>query len=871
MKKKPEKKKKMQIPKGARKKFHGFRFITLLMAIAVGFELVFGAVGVMAVDSLLQDEPKLDLDDFETNQSTLIYDKDGNEIADVGSQLRENITYNDVPEALVDAFLSIEDSRYFKHNGFDIPRFIKSCMDTVLKGNVSGGSTFTMQLVKLTYFQNDDSGISKTRNIEYKIQQIDLAMQLEKKSTKKQIFEMYMNKMNFGGVGNIRGVQKAAQQYFGKSVSQLNISECALLSGIINSPYYYDPHNYLDHATDRRNNVLYLMKRHGYINDDEYKLAKSIRVEDLLIDQYSTLDSNGYQYQAYIDTALQEAEEITGQDPFNVSMKIYTAMNPTVQSTIENIEQGNDPNIGFVNDLEEIGTITLNNHTGEIVAIGGGRSYSNGSMLLNHATQQYKQPGSTVKPFLDYAPTFDYLGWSTAHELNDKNITYGGWSYQNAFGNSYGIVDLTFAIVNSLNTPAIQAMQKVIDSKGVEWYQKYMKSLGFDDSVVDNFNISYAIGGNDFVCTVEQLAAAHATEINGGNYITPHTITKIEYRNGHQDPIEPKYEPVQVMSEAAAYMTSSLMYSAIHTTTNNFLQVLIRDYATYGKTGTTDWGDSGLEYGIPQGAMKDKWMVCSDTMYTSAIWAGWEKAVAGEGTYFSYFVNETGNILSRVLDACHADGSVPETLKQPDSVKSISFVKGSWPYMAVPEGRDDLKTTGLIKSDFAKLKSFNAEKPTLKNLSSFTADYDESSGSIKFKWASYPDGTETTTQNKDASDMNFFDAKGLYGNIVYKARIKQNGNVLKEISSGSESTSEAIDGLAYDTDTQVCGYYGFEKSDDASNEVCVAFKTPEDPNKKEPEKPSEPDNPDNPDNPGNSDSGNGSSSGTTTPASDSGN
>ena len=231
--------KKKIIPPGARKKFHGFRFLTLIMAVLVGFELVFGAVGIMAIDTLLQNEPTLDLADFETNQSTLVFDKDGNEIADVGAQLRENITYDQVPEALVDAFLSIEDSRYFTHNGFDIPRFVKSMIDTVVTRNVSGGSTFTMQLVKLTYFQNDDTGVSKTRNIEYKIQQIDLAMQLEKKITKKQIFEMYMNKMNFGGVGNIRGVQKAAEQYFGKSVSQLNLSECALLAGIINSPYYY--------------------------------------------------------------------------------------------------------------------------------------------------------------------------------------------------------------------------------------------------------------------------------------------------------------------------------------------------------------------------------------------------------------------------------------------------------------------------------------------------------------------------------------------------------------------------------------------------------------------------------------------------------
>lgn len=852
----------MVIPPGAKKRFHGFRFLTLIMAILVGFELVCGGVGLLAIDTLLESEPTLDLADFQTNQSTLVYDMNGNEIADVGTQLRENITYDQVPEAMIDAFLSIEDSRYFTHNGFDIPRFVKSMIDTVLTHNVSGGSTFTMQLVKLTYFQNDDTGLSKTRNIEYKIQQIDLALQLEKQANKQEIFENYLNKMNFGGIGNIRGVQKAAEQYFGKSVSELNISECALLAGVINSPYYYDPHNYLDHATDRRNNVLYLMNRHGYINDDEYALATSIRVEDLLIDQYSTLDSNGYQYQAYIDEALKEAEQITGQDPFSVSMKIYTAMNPTVQETIENIEQGNNPTVSFANDLEEIGTLTMNNQNGEVIAIGGGRSYSGGSMLLNHATEQYKQPGSTVKPFLDYAPAFDYLGWSTAHMLSDKPLTYGNWTFQNSYGNVVGVVDLNYAIVNSLNTPAMLAMQAVIDANGYEWYQKYMRSLGFDESVVGNFNISYAIGGNDFVCTVEQLAAAHATEMNGGRYITPHTIRKIEYRSGTQDPIEPKYEPVQVMSEAAAYMAAELMYQAVHTTTNNFLQVLIRNYATYGKTGTSDWGDSGLEYGIPLGAMKDKWMVCSDTMYTTAIWAGWEKAVAGENTYFSNFINETGYILSAMLDACHADGSVPATLQKPDSVKSITFIKGSWPYMAVPEGREDLATTGIIKADYAKLKSFNADKPTLKNLSSFNASFNEADNTISIRWATYPDKTETSTINKDSSDMNFFNAAGLYGNIIYKARIRQNGTVLKEVSNASDTMSAAVEGLTYDSDIEVCGFYGFEKSDDASNEMCVAFRTPEDPHKHEPEPPVEPETPENGENSENSNNNN------TTPASE---
>ena len=138
-------------PANGKRKFHGLRFVTLLLAILVGFELVFGTIGIVGLETMLKDEPELNRDDFFSQESTLIYDKDGNQIADVGTQLRENVDYDQFPEALVDAFLSIEDSRYFKHNGFDIPRFAMSMVNTLLHGNRQGGSTFTMQLVKKSF------------------------------------------------------------------------------------------------------------------------------------------------------------------------------------------------------------------------------------------------------------------------------------------------------------------------------------------------------------------------------------------------------------------------------------------------------------------------------------------------------------------------------------------------------------------------------------------------------------------------------------------------------------------------------------------------------------------------------------------------
>ena len=802
------------------RRFHWFRFLTMLLAVLVGFELVFTGVGMAALSTFLEGKPEIDVNDFFSQESTLIFDKDGTQIADVGKQLRENITYDQVPESLVDAFLSIEDSRYFTHNGFDIPRFTKSIIETIIHHNMQGGSTFTMQLVKLTYFVNDDESTSKTKDIEYKVQQIAMAIELERKSNKKAIFEMYLNKMNFGGIGNIRGVQKAAQQYFGKDVSELTLPESALLAGIVNSPYYYDPHFYLDHATERRNTVLNLMCSHGYITEEERDLGKAVKVEDLLIDPSSVESDNDGQYQAYIDTVLKEAEELTGHDPLSVSMEIHTAMDPVVQTAMEEIQAGENENVQFADDLMEMAVISENNQTGEIVGIGGGRNYAGGgSMLLNHATEQYKQPGSAVKPFLDYAPAFDYLGWATTHTLVDEPVTYGNWTYKNASGQYIGEVDLEKAVAVSLNTTAIKAMQAVIDEKGQDVIIKLLQGLNFSKFDPSLFNISFAIGGNDFICTTEELMAAHAVLMNGGNYIQPHTITKIVYRSGLYEPVDPQYTPVSVLSPQAAYMAAWLMEKAVESPYINFMEVLERNYTVYGKTGTTDWGTYGVEYGIPVGASKDNWMVCETSEYTTAVWVGYEKAEKDKDTYFQTWktnMNTRGHICSEVLDVLNRDHT-PEPLTKPDGIKEITHVKGIYPYVSPPpEMPDEYVATGMIKAEYADIGSFEAQIDPLANLSSFSASPNED-GSVTYSWSPYPDSSKLDT------DGDSFNITWLTGPVRYGARVSQNGTTIAEFSTDSSSTSKTLDGLTPGKEATACGWYFYQNLSDRSNEVCTTF------------------------------------------------
>lgn len=647
--------------------------------------MVIGTVGITLVRKLTDDIPSLDLSRLNSEESTIIYDGDDNVITEVGTYYRQNITYEDCPESLVDAFLAIEDSRYFTHNGFDIPRFSKSIINTFVHGDMQGGSTFTMQLVKNSYFSIEDGQQSTERKatIRYKVQQILLSMELEKKMDKKEIFALYINKVNFGD--RIRGVQKAAQYYFGKNVSDLSLSESAMLAGIVNLPNRYNPYYYLDYATTRRNQVLSLMVTHGYISQQEYDLASSIRVEDLLSGG-KNMNTENMQYSEYTDVVLQEALALTGKDPVLHGMEIHTALNRTVQNTIESIEDGSY-GISFSNDTMQTAIISINNTNGEIVGIGGGRNYNGGAMLLNRATSMYKQPGSTIKPVLSYALAFEYLGYSLDEILMDRPISFPAEErvLVNANGKYTGEVTLKDAVAKSLNIPAILTLEKVTSKIGGQAVVDYMQAIGLSTASNENFHMSYAIGGNLLEATVLEMAGAHAAIINHGVYNKPHTIRRIVTSSGQE--YTPDGLDVQVLSSGSAWLTAQLMKNNVDVGNQlyNYMGILQKDYPVYAKTGTTDWGEDGLQYGIPVGVMKDKWMIASTSNYTNAVWLGWDKAIAGGYTYFTSWMDQQ-NITGQInLALINAQETIPTAslagVPRPDDVTDVTYQKGTWPHV----------------------------------------------------------------------------------------------------------------------------------------------------------------------------------------------
>lgn len=843
------------------------------ITIAVVFVLFFTILLV----NLLATTPKLDVSKFDNLQSSQIYDRNNELVADVGKTLRENVTYDDLPSSLVDAFVACEDSRFFSHNGFDISRFTKASAENVLRklhlgGSAAGGSTITMQLVKNTYFTDDETGTTASRSglagIKRKFQEIKLAIELEDKISKEQILELYVNKLNYGANG--RGIQNAANYYFDKDVQDLTISESALLVGTINSPTYYNPFLYLDNATDRRNNVLYLMYYHGYITAEEYNLAKSINVEDQLADPFVSRNGKGEgnPYQAYIDAVINEVTETTGTSPYSVSMKIYTSMSKGVQEAIDGIEAGETGGVfEWPDELLEVASVAIDNDTGEILGILGGRNYSKGgTLLLNHATQQKKQPGSSIKPLLEYALAFDKLGWATSHYLTDAPYNYVGTNFvvSNYDSKYRGEVTIQQALSWSLNSPALQTMQELMynEDVGIEGIVEYMNKMGYDQVNTSNFDVQYAIGGATLEVTVVQQAAAQAAIINGGVYHKPHTVRKIEYIDG-SDPYIPTYDGVQTLSEEAAYMVADCLAKNVRESHSySYPNIRSSKYTVYGKSGTSNWGSEAAQYNIPVGSGKDSWINASNVDYTVCTWVGYEKAIKDQDTYMSLAKRSfdyQGKTTKLIFNALDEFMGVPDyTLKQPAGVVGITHLAGTnvsgnknYPYVSVdgiPEtvtvedSEVQLHANGLIKKANYSLiaaEDLKESAAILEDLKNFTVDQQgkDGDGNITFKltWDKYPNQDKFTKASKtmnleiinntkeetSATGDRAFDWSWVYGSVVYKADVSVNGEVVDTvISSGYDNnTSTYTRKLADGDEVTIIGYYAFENSGIASNKV----------------------------------------------------
>jgi penicillin-binding protein 1A len=549
-----------------------------LSRILVGFLIVLGVmiagIGLGFLTASLNTKPDL-AHDILPPASSQIYDINGNEIANVhADENREPVKLEQVPKNLQNAFIAVEDNRFYDHMGID-PRGIARAIYANLRGRqvTEGGSTITQQLAKNAYLTQD-------RTLKRKVQEVFLALQIERQYTKQEILELYLNQIYFGQ--GAYGVEAAAKTYFGKDVSELDLDECAMLAGIPKSPNYYSPFNNLQAAQERKATVLDQMAKYGYITSAEAAKIKKQTPNLVKPKPKATTSKASY----FIDYVTQVMVDKYGADAvYKQGMKIYTTLDPDMQEAAEkamqNLPNGKKDANGIMQPQGAL--VAIDPHTGYIKAMVGGR----GTDQFNRATMAVRQPGSAFKPFVFAAALENKFTPDTV--IDDSPVKIGDWSPQNFGRNFHGKVTMRQVAVSSLNVPTVKIAQKI----GIDKPIYYAQEMGITTFVLDgpqnDKNLSTALGGLTRGVTPLELTSAYGTFANKGVHVDTVCVVKVLDRNGKVlEQAAPKQE--SVISENSAAELTSMLEDVIKHGTGTHANI---GRPAAGKTGTTsDYHDA---------------------------------------------------------------------------------------------------------------------------------------------------------------------------------------------------------------------------------------------------------------------------------------
>lgn len=572
--------------------------ISLMVLFLLVFLTSFGVGGYIYY--CLKDVPTFNVKTLELSGTTLIYDKDGNVIAEVhGSENRIPVKIKDVPDIVKKAVIGAEDARFYQHHGIDLKAILRAALEDLRYGAPKeGASTITQQVVKLTF-------LSPEKTLKRKIQEAYLAIQLERAFKKDEILEMYLNRSYFGE--GAYGIKAAAQTYFGKDLNDLTLGESALLAGVLPAPSRYSPLNNKELALTRRNIVLNKMLRAGFITMDQAEKAKK---EPLILNPTLLADksANKYKYPYFVEYVIEQLTEKFGSDRvFRGGLRVYTTLDPKIQEATEkalkdtkNFPKSKRDKNGILQP--QGAAVVLDPKTGEIKAIVGGREHSQ-LRQWNRATRTKRQPGSAFKPIIAYGPALEN-GMSPASVIDDHPIKYGNHSFANSDGKYRGLITLRTALTSSVNTVAVQLLDKI----GFAEAFKFAKKLGIDLNPKLESNLGTALGGLTDGVTPLQMAAAYGAFANNGIYIEPTAILKVESSSGET---LYKFEPKKriAMKPETAFMITSMLEDVVTRGTGTAARL---DRPVAGKTGTTDEG-------------KDLWFVGYTPDLVTAVWVGHDR------------------------------------------------------------------------------------------------------------------------------------------------------------------------------------------------------------------------------------------------------
>ncbi len=626
-----------------------------IICLCIGFVVALG-VGSGMYAAISNEVDDLDFEGIAYNFSSILYadDENGNstEVAflhDDGN--REWIDSDKIPEIAKEAAIAIEDERFLKHGGVDLKRTTGAIFGWVAskitgKDPSYGGSTITQQVMKNITNERDKTATRK-------IKEMMRAVALEKRFTKDEILTTYLNISYFGN--QCYGIEAAAKMYFSKKAIDLTLPEAAMIVGITQAPTRFDPFRNPENCTNKRNTVLKKMYELEKISKEEYEAAVNSPLG--VNETRSSLHSSIYNYfvDQVINDVIDDLQEQKGYSQafassqvFGGGLKIYTTMDPSIQSAMESVYE-NTANFPGASNGVQSAMVVIDPKTGGIKGIVGGVGKKTESRGLNRATQSKRQAGSSVKPLSVYAPSLESGKITAATIITDEPITIGTWSPKNSYSGFKGDMSVRKAIEISANIPSVKTLQTLGIDKS---YDFMTKKLGFTSLTNDDKNLSaLGLGGMSKGVSPKEMAAAYAMFANDGVYITPHTYTKVLDNSG-KVLLETKPEKIRALSEANAYIMTSFLKDVVNGSAGTGRNARLSKVTAYGKTGTSN--DS-----------KDKWFCGFTTEYAGAVWYGYdaEKSVGS--------TNIATQVWKKVMEKVH-EGMGASSFEKPDSVTAVS-------------------------------------------------------------------------------------------------------------------------------------------------------------------------------------------------------
>lgn len=631
--------------------------LSFIIALCVGLALLGAVIGI--AKAFVDTAPTLDLAALDAQDKTsFIYDSEGNLITDYkGTEDRIMVSIDEIPEMLQNAFIAVEDARFYEHNGVDVKRIVGALVANFTSGSTQGGSTITQQLIKQTVLSSEQS-------YKRKLQEAYLAMELETRYTKKQILESYLNTIFLGG--SYYGVRVAAYGYFGKELDQLTLRECAMLAGLTRSPNYYNPRsnfytrntegsNTPDITNNRTDYVLRQMRENGLITAQQYNAALDRSTASVL--EKSPTSTDMYAYPHYVEYAISDVVdtfldlnglEDTSANRYAMENKlrtggysVYLCLDTEIQEIVEDTLANwsdyprlRDPSDKVYQSRNADGTYTeieqpqaaacvFDYRTGELKAIVGGRYKPTTRKTLNRASGMTMPVGSSIKPLTVYAPAID-LGASPASIAYNMPVPISGWKDssgkdswpKNYGGGGYkGPQSFRSALRNSYNTAAAQILMTYV---GVSRSVEYLHLMGIPDKNINADPFGLALGSSGI--TPVQMAVAFGTIANKGVYQQPLSFSRIVDSNGNVVvDMHQQQDRHQVFKPSTAYLVVDMLKEAVQSGTGT--KAKISSQVVAGKTGTNS-DSKGVFFAGMTG-----W-------YSASVWIGHDnyKALSSKAT-----------------------------------------------------------------------------------------------------------------------------------------------------------------------------------------------------------------------------------------------